>query len=313
MEHPACVFRLIAAALAAAACAAQPAREVRHSDRGYTTYGEWITEASASPNAWTPGDTVRVKARLILGTQHLANFANDNIKVDGFVLLATAERTFDSTGWLRLPSDERMSTLLTPSGIPIEGGAQGAVTTRFGYSFKTPFDQLVKAPLAAAKVADGRVEVDFEASQKLPDDLPPGIYRLRLDYGLTVGARNYSLQARTFAARQSSVKGRVIESHIFLPPIPASGRDASGRFVDGGTIVPRLPFVLLYGYNSNGNRGVVAEEDRHRFGLASRNLIQDDIVLPRYNTSQQPVSYSLEPQFPTDTIELRNNIPWDAT
>jgi len=307
-----CIRVALVVAVGALLCSGQTTREVRHSDRGYTTYGEWITEASATPNAWMPGDTVRVNARLVIGSQHLANLANDNIKADGFLLLATAERTFDSTGWIRLASDEKMSTLLTPSGIPIEGGTQGAVTTRFGYFFKTPYDQLVKVPLTAARTVDGRVEVTFEASQKLPDDLPPGIYRLRLDYGVTVGTRNYSLQARTFAARQSSVKGRVIESHLFLPPIPASGYDASGRFVDGGAIMPRIPFVLLNAYNSNGNRGVVAEEDQRRFALASRNLMQDDVVLPMYDTAQRAVSYSLEPQFPTDTIELRSNIPWDA-
>lgn len=299
--------------LCAAASFGQTAGEVNHSAKGYTTYGEWIAEASASPQVWAPGDTVKVKARLILGEQHLASFNEDKIKVDGFVMLATAERSFDSTGWRRLASDEKMSTILTPSGIPIEGGTTGAVSTRLGYGFKTPFDQLVKVALKAATIADGRVEATFEASQKLPDNLPPGIYRLRLDFGLTVGTRNYSLQAKSFGHRQNAIKGKTIESCLFLPPIPASGYDASGAYIDGTKITPRLPFVLLNSYNSNGNRGVVAEEDRRRFGLASRNLIQDDIVLPRYNTAQQAVSYSLEPQYPTETIETRTGIPWDGT
>jgi len=46
-------------------------------------------------------------------------------------MLITAERTFDAGGVLRLPSDERMSSLLTPTGLAIEGGVQGAVTNRF--------------------------------------------------------------------------------------------------------------------------------------------------------------------------------------
>ncbi|MBI4874178.1 MAG: hypothetical protein HY822_06050 [Acidobacteria bacterium] len=311
-SYPRFVLRLSVFAVVTV-CGAQPAREVRRADSGHTTYGEWSVDAAASPAAWSPGDSVRVTAKLGLSAQHLAHLANDNIKVDGFAMLATAERTFDSTGWIRLPSDEKMSTLLTPAGIPIEGGTQGAVTTRFGYFFKTPYDQLVRVPLAAAPAKDGRIEVTFEASQKLPDDLPPGIYRVRLDFGFTVGTRYYSLQAKTFAWRQSAIKGRAIDSFLFLPPIPASGYDAAGRFVDGGGIVPRIPFVLLNAYNSNGNRGVAAEEDRRRFALASRNLIQDDVVLPMYDTAQRPVSYSLEPQFPTDTIDLRTNIPWNFT
>ncbi|MFB3825180.1 MAG: hypothetical protein ACE15B_00375 [Bryobacteraceae bacterium] len=301
-------------ALLAAWAGALPAADVvTFGATGYTSYGDWAAEASMSPTAWTGGDTVAVTARLTVAEQHLKNFANDKIIVDGFALLVTAERTFDSTGWIRFASDDRLSTLLTPSGLPIEGGTQGAVTTRFGYAFRSPYDELVKVPLSAARTANGFIEATFKAQAKLPADLPPGIYRLRLDYGVTVGTRYYSLQARTFAARQSSVMSRVVESHHFSPPVPVSGYDASGRYVHGTTIAPRLPFVLLYGYNSNGYRGVIAEEDKHRFNIASRNLIQDDVILPRYNTAGTAVSYSLEPQFPTDTLEVRNNIPWDYT
>jgi hypothetical protein len=293
-------------------CAAA-AEEVTCNASGYTSYGEWFAEASTSPAAWKAGEKVRVRAKLTVGVQHLRNFANDKISVDGFALLVTAERTFDTTGWLRLASDDRLSTLLTPAGLPIEGGTQGAVTTRFGYPFRSPYDQLVRVPLTAARTEDSRVEVNFDTEAALASDLPPGIYRLRLDYGVTAGTRYYSLQARTFAARQSSVMNRVIESHHFSPPIPASGYDAAGRFVDAVQILPRIPFVLLNAYNSNGYRGVIAEEDKHRFNIASRNLIQDDVILPRYNTAGQAVSYSLEPQFPTDALEVRNNIPWDYT
>ncbi len=111
--------RLIPILALAAACSAA---EVRRSAAGYTTYGEWSTEMRAAPDAWSPGDTVRVSATLFIANAHLSNLANDNIKVDGVTLLVTAERTFDAQGWIRLPSDERMSTLLTPTGLPIEGG-----------------------------------------------------------------------------------------------------------------------------------------------------------------------------------------------
>ena len=306
MRYAAAVLTLILSAGAARAA------EVRHSSAGYTTYGDWLTEMRAEPDAWSPGDTVRATATLVVGESFMSNFAADNLKIDGFCLLVTAERTFDAGGWIRLPSDERMSTLLTPSGLPIEGGAQAAVTTRFGGFFRTPFDQFVRLPLASAVRSDGLLRVTFNVEQKLPADLPPGVYRLRLDYGFTVGTRNYSLQGKTFAARQSAVQGRAIESHLYSPPIPASGKDATGRDVFGPGIQRRLPWVLLNSYNSNGYRGVVAEEDKHRFNLASRNLIQDDVILPLYDAAGRVISYSLEPQFPTDTIEIRSNIPWDV-
>jgi len=300
--------------LAAAALTFVNAQELQFSSWGYTTYGNWYAEASVTPAAWKPGEIVRVKSKLAIWEQHLINLAVDKYNADGFALMVTAERTFDGSGWLRLPADDRMSTLLTPTGLPIEGGPKGATTTRFGLSaFKSPFDQLVKVPLTAAERTEGGWHAYFQVEAPLPADLPPGIYRLRLDYGFTVGTRYYSLQARTLGSYAFSIGGKAIESFHMSPPIPASGTDVSGTFVQGADIAPRIPFVLLNSYNSNGYRGVIAEEDRHRFNLASRNLIQDDVILPRYNTNGSAISYSLEPQFPADTLEARNRIPWDYT
>jgi len=67
----------------------------------------------------------------------MQNLAAAGIKPDSFILLVTAERTFDSGGHLRLPTDQYMSTLITPTGLPIEGGPQGAVTNRFGGPYRT--------------------------------------------------------------------------------------------------------------------------------------------------------------------------------
>jgi hypothetical protein len=105
--------------------------------------------------------------------------------------LVTAERTFDAEGHLHLPSDERMSTLVTPTGLGIEGGTQGAVSKKIGYAFRTPVDELLTVPLAATRKIDNYREVIFDFSTKLPDDLPPGLYRLRLDYGVTVKNKYY--------------------------------------------------------------------------------------------------------------------------
>ena len=90
------------------------------------------------------------------------------IKVDGFCLLVTAKRTFDADGWIRLSSDERMSTLVTPTGLGIEGGVQGAVTNRFGYGFRTPVDQFLMQPMSATVRREGKREVEFEMRAQLP-------------------------------------------------------------------------------------------------------------------------------------------------
>jgi len=285
---------------------------LRRTESGYTIHGEWATEVLVTPSRWKPGDTLQVRGSLWITNAHLANLEAAKIKADGFVFLITAERTFDPKGVLRLPCAERMSTLLTPTGLPIEGGVVGAVTNRFGYAFRTPVDILIKVPMREALLQGERRQVPFQATYTLPADLPPGIYRIRVDYGVTVGSRNYSLNGDGFAVRPF-FKGRPTESHLYMQPVRADGVDVSGRAVNADEIRPRIPWVLLYGYNSNGYRGVVADEDKAVFGISGRNLIQDDVILPRYDAAGRALSYTLEPQFLTDTIELRSNIPWDYT
>lgn len=287
--------------------------EIKFSEpNGYTTLGEWSAEATTNLSRWQPGDLVTVQTTLNLTAAHLAAFNAAKIKVDGFALLVTAERTFDSEGWLHFASDEKMSTLITPTGLGIEGGVQGAVTKRFGYNFRTPVDELVTVPLNAAQKNGNQNQIAFSAQTKLSDDLPPGIYRLRLDFGVTANKKYYSLNGEAFSKRPFS-KGRDCESEIYSPPIPASSKNVSGKFVDASAIKPRIPWVILASYNSNGYRGVVAEQDRARFALSNRNLIPDDVILPMYdeNNPRNILAYNLEPQFPADTIDPRINIPWD--
>ena len=124
-----------------------PCQRVRASRRcafsgsGQTAHGAWSAEASVSTSRWKPGDAVQIDVTVQIGAGHLASLAAAGIKADRLCVLVTAERTFDADGWMRLPSDEKMSTLLTPTGLAIEGGVQGAVTNRYGYQFGSPLDQ----------------------------------------------------------------------------------------------------------------------------------------------------------------------------
>jgi len=279
---------------------------------GHTNFGDWSGSAAVSPAVWNPGDTVTIDARLQVSATHLQNLAAAGIKPDSFILLATGERTFDASGHLRLPNDQYMSTLITSTGLPIEGGAQGAVTSRFGGAWRTPLDVFVKQPIGILGLLPGQGGgVTFHASAQLPADLPPGIYRLRLDFGVARGNTNYSLNGDGFAS-QPFFRGVAPQSFVLSPPIPASGATVKGDQVDGASIQPRIPWVLLYNYNSNGYRGVVADEDQPFFAISSRSLIQDDVILPRYDpASGKPVTYTLEPTFLADTRDTCWNIPWD--
>ena len=118
-----------------------------------------------------------------------------------------------------------------------------------------------------------------------------------------VGKSAYNFNGYTFAARVFSTEAGTI-TYAYSPPSagqrPACGR-ARGRRRARSSRASRG--LLLANYNSNGYRGVVADEDRHRFALSNRSLIPDDVILPMYDNSGNRLSYSLEPQFPADTID----------
>ena len=281
---------------------------------GYTEHGEWQADVKLAPAAWRPGSILDITTTLRLTEAHLTALAAAGRKADGVCVLVTAERTFDAGGTFRQASDEKMSTLLTPTRLAIEGGIVGAATNRFGYGFRTPVDVYASTLFPTATItSDGKYETTFIFKPVLPADLPPGIYRLRCDFGITSKTNRFSLNGETFA-RRPFFKGKPVESHLYLPPVRADGIDVSKRAVAGSTIKPRIFWVLLRAYNSNGYQGVIAEEDKGNFALSQRHIIHDEVILPRFGADNKTVaSYSLEPQFPTDTIEARSNIPWDYT
>jgi hypothetical protein len=277
---------------------------------GHTFYGDWTATAQVDQPLWGPGQALRIQADLLLPDTYLGAMSAVGFPVDSLVLLVTAERTFDADGWLRLPSDEKMSTLLTPTGLGIEGGIQGAVTSRFGYPFQSPVDELQElAPSTLTSLGSQR-RAAFQVTPRLPGDLPPGLYRLRLDFGVKSRGRTLNLNGYTFAARPFSPELGTI-TYGYSPCFPASGTHVSGRKVDASALQARLPWTLLASYNSNGYQGVVADEDRGRFALSNRVIIPDEVVLPRYDTGNKALSYSLEPTFAADVIDSNSNIPWD--
>ena len=281
---------------------------------GRTVYGDWHANVSLPRTEWRAGQTIQFTVDFLFSDTQLAGLAGAGIKADKLCLLVTAERTFDADGWMHLPSDERMSTLLTPTGLGIEGGVQGAVTTRYGYQFKSPLDQFFSVPISQTQngAVPGTRATTFSGRTTLPSTLPPGLYRLRFDFGVMVGTRLYNFNGFTFASRPSSDQAGTA-TYFYSPIIPASSKHVSGREVDASRIQARFPWVLLYNYNSNGYKGVVADEDRHRFATSDRSLIPDEVILPMYDSAGTKLSYSLEPLFPADTIDPLQNLSWNWT
>ncbi len=275
----------------------------------HAALGNWSTYFEYSPLVWTPNSTVRFATELSFSEELVANYKAINSRLDSVCLLITAERDFDSAGYQHTPWDEQVSTILTPSGLPIEGGGSSTISRFTGYTQRTPVDVMLEVPIANFPLDDGgswlsgKVLTSFD----LPRDLPPGVYRLKLDVGFKSGTLRLNFNGDSLGTRPKFM-GNV--SCIFSPPISASGFDVTGKWVVGPQIIRRSYWVLLWDYNSNGYRGVVAKEDERNVAISPRNLIHDEVILPRFNSAGSALAYNLEPTFLLDNVNSQRNIPW---
>ena len=125
------------------------------------------------------------------------NYKSTHPAVTNSCLLITVERDFDPYGYQHTPWDESVSTILTPSGLPIEGGGSATISSYTGYTQKTPVDVMVEVPISSFPIDSSEKwhNGTFFANFTLPQNLPPGIYRLswisaleQVAYGITLTA-----------------------------------------------------------------------------------------------------------------------------
>ena len=273
------------------------------------TLGNWSASVSYTPKSWAPGVQVKLNVSLSFSNELFASFKPPLLQTVSYVcMLVTAERDFDPLGYQHVPWNEQVSTLLTPSGLPIEGGGSAAVSRFNGYTQTTPVDVMFEAPITGFVAGpplwqSGMVSAIFN----LPQDLPPGIYRLRLDFGFKSGTKRLSFNGETMGIRPKDLNSIAC---AYSPPIPASGLDVPGSWIDGAQIARKCYWVLLWDYNSNGYRGVIAHEDQKKVAISPRNLIQDEVILPKFDSKRVALAYNLEPMFLLDKVNSQRNIPW---
>ncbi|HEX9261883.1 MAG TPA: hypothetical protein VF893_05085 [Candidatus Bathyarchaeia archaeon] len=273
------------------------------------TLGNWTAKTEYTPTSWNPSTQVQLDMSLSFSDELYTAFRPPLMNAINYVcVLVTAERDFDPQGNQRGPWNEQMSTILTPAGLPIEGGGSAAISRLNGYTQTTPVDVVIETPIVnftpnGTGWWTGSISTSFE----LPSDLPPGIYRLRLDFGFKSGTKRLSFNGEALGLRPKDLNSI---SCAYSPPIAASGTDVNGTWVDGFEIQRRSYWVILRDYNSNGYRGVIAKEDQKKVAISPRNLIHDEIILPRFDSKRNAISYNLEPNFLFDNINSQRNIPW---
>ena len=227
----------------------------------------WTFHGSLATHILTPGDPLRVHGTVRVDSPVLQG-------VDGLRVNATLglERTDGSS----LLHETSASTFLTPTGLPIE---------RKGQPWATGLGQARNLPLVKTASAQAAAEVDLTLT--LPPDLPAGYYRPFLAFDFPDMPTENPLSPDRLETRQQN------QNLLILPIIKV-----------GNPVPPRLHWALLLDTLSNGSRGVVAEEDADRFGIAQRILTPSEaFVIPRLSpASGQPLTYRLEPFAPTVSL-----------
>jgi hypothetical protein len=272
------------------------------------TLGYWSTYVTCAPLTWNPGSRVRLGVALHMSNDLLAEFRARYSRIDNVCVLVTAERDFDAQGCQHVPWDNTVSTILTPSGLPIEGGGSAAISRFNGYSKRTPVDIMMELPLADFVTENDWTNGAIYGSFDMPNNLPPGIYRLRLDFGLKIGSKYLDFNNNTIGVRPTNLNSI---SCLYSQPIYASGWDTNAVWVEGSQIKRKPYWALLWDYNSNGYRGVVALEDQNKVAISPRSIIHDAVILPKVNVNGALISYNIEPNFLLDNDNTQRNIPMD--
>ena len=233
----------------------------------YDSLPVWTFGGSIPTNTLAPGDPLRVQGTVRVDSSVLQGV--DALQVNATLIL---ERLSDPQGLslLRLGT-LAVSTLLTPTGLPIERGGW------------TPgFSQYQEFPLV--KAASTQAEAKLDLTLPLPSDLPAGYYHPHLAF---------DFPDMPFENPPKHLKRQESLDRVALPIIKV-----------GNPAPPRLYWPLLLDTLSNGSRGVVAEEDADRFGIAQRILISSEtFVIPRLDAaSGQSLTYRLEPFAPTVSV-----------
>ena len=113
------------------------------------TLGKWKAYVDYQPTSWNPGTRVETNITLFFSRELLSKFKRINPNIDKACILITAERDFDPMGLQHVPWNYQASTLLTPGGLPIEGGGMKALSRFTGLSFRTPVDVMLEVPISS--------------------------------------------------------------------------------------------------------------------------------------------------------------------
>ena len=218
----------------------------------------------------------------------------DNIRnhVKGVWVAWAGERLFDSNGHYRQMVNVMMSTSLTTTGVAIENNQPVIPSRKMGHVCGTPFDFVQYFPLEkGTSISPLRLKGSW--TRELDGSVPPGLYRLTFD--IILDTDKFGPKQWACAPALSDNNPEFFASYSYNPLFLLNltktfhPRWYLPMLQVGEAKKPRLPWVLFPEIRSNGNPGVVAEEDKDRFALSSRLRYPAQLIMDPGQRSFYPV------------------------
>ncbi len=245
-------------------------------------------------------------------------------QMDGIYLLLRAERAFDKQGRYHQFSNNYASTILTPSGLPIENhdvfsmdnynytaeykDALKPENRTSGISNATPFDRTVFIKKNDLQFTNAGVKAHFILKDKIDQDFPDGYYRIQVSI---MGKDKEFFHRVNFFPKLIETESTFSDWDLailarncsYLPMIKIKNPQS-----------PKMIWTLFTKQFSNGMQGVIAKEDQKNFQFSSRHVVPTDFILPAASHHSKPITLNLEPDFPTmlakNVVELEQGSKW---
>ena len=232
----------------------------------------------STSDTYAPGDLFQIEGTMRLYSPAITTTTDvDAISVHGGLSLMML---FNQDGQPLAGENYFMSTLLTPSGFPIQRPGRASVELEGHFEVTN-----------LRYAGDHTIVGDLNASGRLPEDVLPGIYRPTFWMDIT------GVPTSTTWLAANVVHHTFHPHEAVLPPIRVSyGAENPQSAIRN----PKLIWRLLMDDFVQGTRGAGAREDRGTFEIASQIVSQGAVYYtpPVDVRTGEPITYRLEPFLP---------------